>query len=312
MSTVFFRFPSRAPLIRERAPLLEQLLARADAPVRVTDWRAQAFRLIAPDADVPPVATAALGTGSSTPTGAWAFVATPVHFVAGMSSVSMDADGILELGQAEADALVADFNRVFAGAGMRLGRGREGLLLCIFDAPLRVTTTAPEEMLGRDVWAFLPRGADAAQVRRLMTEIEMWLYEHALNEHRRARAAPVISGLWLWGGGATDRALPAVQGWTAGDDPLFMAFARRSEYAGAAGSGVVSVSDWPGAPGWHSLEKRWLAPAAADLRSGRLKRLDLSAADRCFSVSARATWRFWRRARPWWESLGAGRGVDDD
>ena len=163
---MYFRLAARAPIALERAPLLEGLLARADAEGRVTDWRAQAFRVIAPEAGaMPPIATAALraasqGTAAHQLPGAWGCVATPVHLQAGMSRVHMAADGILELDPAQSDALVADFTRVFSGAGMHLVRGRENLLLCIFDTPLRVTTTDPQEVLGQDLWAFLPGGAE--------------------------------------------------------------------------------------------------------------------------------------------------------
>jgi hypothetical protein len=174
-----------------------------------------------------------------------------------------------------------------------------------------VSSSAPEEILGRDIWGYLPSGPDSARVRALTSEIEMWLFEHAVNEKRKARSVPVISALWLWGGGSTDVLLPTVHGWTAGDDPLFMAFGARSEYPGAAESGVVVIADSPGTPGWRLAEQRWLEPVNADLRSGRLKRLDLSAGNRSFSVSAHGTRRFWRRARPWWEYFPVA-GVGDD
>ena len=144
----------------------------------------------------------------------------------------MPVDGILDLEPAEADLLVADFNRVFDGAGVRLVRGGTAPLLCLFDAPLCVTTIDPEEVLGQDIGEFLPRGADSARLRRLMSEIEMWLFRHTVNERRRARAVPAISGLWLWGGGASDSALPAVQGWAVGGDPLFAAFAGPAHFTG--------------------------------------------------------------------------------
>lgn len=315
MSTVYFRLAARAPIALERAPLLEGLLARADAEGRVTDWRAQAFRVIAREAGaMPPIAAAALraasqGTAARGLPGAWGCVATPVHLQAGLSRVCMAADGILELDPAEADALVADFNRVFSGAGMQLVRGRENLLLCIFDAPLRVTTIDPQEVLGQDLWAFLPGGADAPRLRRLMSEIEMWLHEHTVNADRRARAQPPISGLWLWGEGAADTPLPTVQGWAAGNDPLFAAFGNASQYPIAAGAGVVVIADLPGTAAWREAEQRWLLPAIAELRAGRLKRIDLSLGQRCFSVSARGRWRFWRRPRPWWEAFGVGGAV---
>jgi len=304
LSTVYIRFAARPPPTLVRAPLLERLLARADAEAYEADWRARAFRVIAPQAPMPAVATAAVRGHAQDPIGAWALVASPVHLVAGMRSVSMPADGILDLEPAEADLLVADFNRVFEGAGARLARGRTAPLLCLFDAPLCATTIDPEEVLGEDIGEFVPRGADSASLRRLMSEIEMWLFAHLVNDRRRARAATVISGLWLWGGGASDYPLPVVHGWAAGGDPLFAAFAGPANFTDTAGPGVAVITDWPGSAGWRDAEQNWLAPAAGELRSGRLKRLDLSAGRRCFSVSARGMLRFWRRPRPWWESFG--------
>jgi hypothetical protein len=307
---VFFRFPVRAPASPRRAPLLEDLLARAGAAQELPDWRTRAFHIIAPGLAMPPVASAALcavaGGG-----GSFVFIATPVHAIAGMRSVSMPADGILDLEPAEADALVRDFNQVFLGDDVRLARGMGSLLLLLFDLPLRVATSAPEEVLGRDLLACMPRGADAARVRRVMSEIEMWLHEHVVNEHRKARAAPPITGLWLWGGGASGLPLPAVHGWTAGSDPLFSAFQVHSQHVPAGASGIVVIADSPGTAGWARAEQEWLEPAMAALKAGHVLQIELSAGRQCFSVSGRRGWRFWRRSLPWWEFFDSGMSLDD-
>jgi hypothetical protein len=60
VSSQYCRFVARGTS-RSRAPLLEQLLARADGWAPVADWRADAFRVIAPQAQrMPAVAAAAL------------------------------------------------------------------------------------------------------------------------------------------------------------------------------------------------------------------------------------------------------------
>jgi hypothetical protein len=308
LSTVYFRITARGAHSQTRAPSLERLLARADGPTDAADWRAQAFRLIAPEgARVPAVASAALAPSARRAPGSWVCLATPVHLLAGMTSIGMAADGLLEIEPVEAAALVADFNQVFAGGGVNLERGRDALLLCRFDAPLRVTTSAPEEAAGHDLWAYLPRGDDAPRLRSLTSEIEMWLFDHAVNRRRRETQRPEINALWLWGGGAADAEVPALSGWTAGEDPLFGSFAPVSCYPGASTSGVVAVPDWPGSAAWQDVEERWLAPALADLRAGRLESIELSVRRRCMRFNARAMWRFWRRARPWWEIL-----IDDN
>jgi hypothetical protein len=268
----------------------------------VSDWRADAFRIIAPQAVLPAIAPAALRADGGAADAAWACLATPVHYVAEMTSVRLSEDGILSMQPAAAATLAADFNRVWNGSGVRLLAGKSSSLYCIFDQLLNVTTRDPQDMLDRHIEEHLPTGADAPRLRQLMSELEMWLFEHGENSARAAAGLPRISGLWLWGGGAPLASLPSVQGWAAGDDVYFSALsAQRSE---TSDSGVIVAAATPGSDEWHDIESRWLKPAAAQLRAGRLSRLEISAGDRCFSLTARAIRRFWRRSKPWWESFG--------
>jgi hypothetical protein len=302
VSSQYFRILARAPIEPRRSALLEQLLARADASRPVSDWRADAFRIIAPQAVLPAIAPAALRADGGAADAAWACLATPVHYVAEMTSVRLSEDGILSMQPAAAATLAADFNRVWNGSGVRLLAGKSSSLYCIFDQLLNVTTRDPQDMLDRHIEEHLPTGADAPRLRQLMSELEMWLFEHGENSARAAAGLPRISGLWLWGGGAPLASPPSVQGWAAGDDVYFSALsAQRSE---TSDSGVIVAAATPGSDEWHDIESRWLKPAAAQLRAGRLSRLEISAGDRCFSLTARAIRRFWRRSKPWWESFG--------
>jgi hypothetical protein len=301
VSTHYFRFTRCGAVNRQRSQLLERLLARADASAAVTDWRADAFHFIAPRmTSMPGVGAAALFADIGAVDAASVFLATPVHYVAEMSNVRLPADGILSLSQAEAGALAVDFNRVWNDAGIRLLAGRRADLYCLVDQGLDATTHDPEDVLDRRIENYLPTGTSAARLRQLMSEIEMWLFEHAVNRLRTSNAAAAVNGLWLWGSGAALTSLPPVEGWTAGDDPFFRAFAARRESSGAA-SGVMVTAAEPGSAEWRDLESSWLERSIADLRSGRISRLDLSAGSRCFSVGARWNWRLWRRHRPWWE-----------
>jgi hypothetical protein len=301
VSDQYFRFLARDTL-RRRSTLLEQLLARADDGVSVADWRADAFRVIAPQAaSLPAVAAAALYADRGAVAAAWVCAATPVHYVAEMTSVRLPADGMLSLTAAGADSLATDFNRVWQGSGIRMTASRSAQLFCTFDRALQVRTCDPEQVLGMHIEEFLPTGADSARLRQLISETEMWLFEHDANGARREMGLPVINGLWFWGGGVPLAALPSVQGWVAGDDLFFNAFA-------AAGldrfdSAVVAAAYAPGSERWRDLETRWLRPAIDKLRAGRLSRLQLCAENRCFTVTARGLRRFWRSKKPWWESF---------
>ncbi len=333
MSTVYFRFMAHGSDAPRRAPLLEALLARAARSVSRVDWRVDALRVIVPDVasapaatDAPAVAAIALNGPS---TARWACVATPMHLDAGLSTVSLPPDGLLNLQTDEAIALSQDFNQTFGGEGVRMRVGAAATLVCEFDQPLDVTTHDPETLLGRDLFAAQATGPDASQLRRLMSEIELWLFDHAVNRVRSAAGKATLNGLWLWGGGATNAAIPTVAGWTAGRDPLFAAFGEATEWPrsgaphrtgepqhtgelrrnselgrnGELRPGVIVTRSQPGFGDWPDVERCWLEPAAAALESGALATLDISAAGRRFSIDRGINWRFWRRARPWWESF---------
>ena len=304
---VYLRMTARAAGTLQRAPLFERLIARASRSSRGIPWRAEAFRAIAADEPLPAVGSAALaGAGAVAVGAAWVCVASPLHLVAGMKDVMMQDDGLLTLDPGEAAALAVDFNRVFADESVRLVVGRGEVLLCVFDGVLDVATRDPEDMVGRDVFDFQATGRDAARVRRLMSEMEMWLFDHAVNRARAAQGAVAISSLWLWGGGPVLTDLPRVSGWTAGRDPLFSAFGAAAQPG--ATSGVVVCESAPGALSWPEEERRWLQPALAALRAGRIESLALSMGDVRFDVQPGWRLRFWRRATPWWESFESERG----
>jgi len=273
-----------------------------------SDWRAAAFRVIAGAAATPPVAAAALRGALGVVPGRWVCMASPVHLVAGMTSITLSAAGLLQLEPAAAAALAEDFNRVFEDSGARLLAAPDATLLCVLDQMLEVDTLDPCEVVGRDVFALQPAGRDAPRLRRLMSEMELWLFEHAVNRARSSLGRAPVTGLWLWGGGAMLRALPAVEGWTAGTDPLFAAFGTQPEFPherpAAARGGVLVCDALPGSAAWREVESRWLTPLSAALRAGDVERVTLSVADRRVSVDARMNWRFWRRMKPWWESFG--------
>jgi hypothetical protein len=286
--------------VRPRSPLLERLLSRADNNAPVTDWRADAFHILAPDAtSVPAIAPAVLCANRGATDAPWVCLVTPVHYIAEMSTVRLPQDGMLTLSMAGAEMLAADFNRVWQGSGIGLTAAGSAQLLCTFDRPLEVRTRDPRDALGLEIEEFLPVGADSGRLRQLISETEMWLFEHAANQARGDLGLPAINGLWFWGGGAPLSSLPRLRGWVAGDDVFFGAIGSPREEQSA--SGVVALDHGPGDARWPEAESRWLQAAAAQLRAGRISQLHLSAEERCFTVTARGLRRFWRRSKPWWE-----------
>jgi hypothetical protein len=302
VSSQYFRFAAHGAG-RQRSALLERLIAGAEDFAPIADWRADAFRVIAPqEANLPAVAAAALCADRGAVDAAWVCAATPVHYVAEMTSVRLPADGVQALDPAGAETLASDFNRVWKDSGIGMIAARSAQLFCVFDRALKVATRDPQDVLDQHIEDFLPTGEDSARLRRLISETEMWLFQHAANGVRTESGLPTLNGLWFWGGGAPIASLPRLEGWAAGDDLFFNAFdvPRNDDIP----SGVIAAGCAPGSDHWHDVESRWLRPAADKLRAGGTSRLHISAHERCFTVTARGLRRFWRRSKPWWESFG--------
>src|SRR6202142_821059 len=192
-----------------RMPALELLLARAECTRLPGGWRAWLAQAAAPDnvLHLPPAGVAARAWLDPQPEPDSCWFATPVHYLAGIDSVHLHPAGLLELAPEEQTALAADFNALFGDAHWRLhALGRRELLLR--GPRLEASAPDPGEWAGRDPSGGAPRGPDERTLRRLGSEIEMWLHEHRINGQRHARAQLSITGLWLWG--ATRVAQPRV------------------------------------------------------------------------------------------------------
>jgi hypothetical protein len=130
------------------------------------------------------------------------WLATPVHLVAGLASVHMDARGLLQVDLDTRRALAQDFNKVFAGSGFRLEALQSAGFLVNGPRIGDADTIEPARILGASVTDVLPEASTAPTLRRLVAEMEMWLHEHPVNVDRMRRGRLPITALWLWGGGA--------------------------------------------------------------------------------------------------------------
>jgi hypothetical protein len=133
--------------------------------------------------------------------GASVWIATPVHLIAGLTSLHLDRRSILRLSPTDCENFANDFSRTFAGSGLLLKPLASGDFLLHGPATLVGSTTEPARALVADLEASLPKGTDAKPLKRLGAELEMWLHATPLNETRQRRGEVSVSTLWLWGGG---------------------------------------------------------------------------------------------------------------
>jgi hypothetical protein len=159
----------------------------------------------------------------------------------------------------------------------------------------------------------------------LLTEIQMVLHAHPVNEAREARGEPAVNSVWLWGGGRAPRARAPWQS-VAADDPAVLGAARLANARQRAlprsarewlerlpqEGRHLAVLDSLRAPlalaadtvqnEVEMLEREWFAPLLAALRGARIGMVTLRVPDAAGGVSFETIRgdlrRFWRLPRP--------------
>jgi hypothetical protein len=294
------RFGERAPLAAGWREWLAHLLGRADLA----------------GAAPASIAAAALPAAAGT-----RWIATPLHLSAGVAQAPLDQRGILRLPAAELAALGESFAESFASSSYRLTPLSCGEFILETPGIAPVATTEPARAAGQGLAQVLPQGA-AADLRRLLAEVEMWLYAQELNEARQRRGELAVTTLWPWGGAGG--VLPAQQrsgqpewlacGADAYLDGLWHLEGRVCRALPQRLEAVIANEEAPGAvlalevgeelrSGGHgsfaaalaALDTRFVSPALAALRRGRLERVTLIANDRRVTLRRHSGLRLWRR-----------------
>jgi hypothetical protein len=303
-------------------PNLDWLLRFAGRAERIEDWR----RWLAAEVGRTDLAHLSLAHAcsrnlldESLASNAW--LATPVHLEARIDHVRLADRGLLRLDAGERETWRKDFARAF-GPDYALHDAGERCFLLSGAAAVRIASVDPSRLLDADIGRAVP-GPSAGELRRLGTEIEMWLHGAPGNTTREQRRERRISALWLWGGGSRDveaAAIAAIEVGPAspprifGGDPFLRAIKGSpvkspplslSELAGSKGHDIVELAPMSGRKdeSLSSLEANWFAPAREALRRGEIGSVDLVANDRRFRIAARSGWRWWRRRSSWLAQL---------
>lgn len=297
-----------------RLAVLERLLARGDhrppAPLPddacVARWQAMLLEILDPPLEWRGHASAPvswLGSGGD-PFDGYCQQVSPVHIATLTDRLQLLPPGpvtdheMAQLAGHLATALDTDGQEfVWLAPGRWYLRG--GGVLDARTVPL-------DRALGADMRETLPTGSGAAALRRLMTEAQMLLHEHPVNERRAAMGQRTINGVWVWGGGTCPESRTRCVPQLAGDDPYVRGLARLAnedvlpvdpailESPATRGRPVALVVD---IDTLDDFERNWLAPIVAALRRHRFPRIRIGLGARWVTVSARHLHRFWRRNR---------------
>lgn len=258
--------------------------------------------------------------GENTPvpaTGHW-LCCDPVHLHFARDTLLLaDASG-LAIQRDEADTLMAGLNALFADIGHFEAPSPDRWYIRLADMP-RPRFHPLADVNGRPVQLFLPEGKDVARWARLSNELEVWLYNHPVNQAREASGQRTINGVWLWGNGALPGKVTHPFSQIQANLPLARGHARQAgiepapaeRYQAPSGATLAVVDSllkpllhrdpqaWAAA--LQELDRDWFAPLLADLKSRRISHLNVSVPDDQHSldldIAASGLWKFWRKPR---------------
>jgi hypothetical protein len=108
----------------------------------------------------------------------------------------------------ESDSLRAAMAPFFEQDGITLHALQPGRWLAHADVFAKLRTASPERVQGRDLAPWMPSTAEAGSLIRLLSEMQMLLYTHPVNDAREARAALTANALWFSGAGVLPKAVP--------------------------------------------------------------------------------------------------------
>ena len=262
--------------------------------------------------------------------------ADPVHLRFLQERLVLADPSQLALDTAEAEAILASFNRELGAFG-RFHLGDAGRwYFAPTDPALAHEHTSPplSAVAGRSVERLLPSLGEAQAQRRLLNAAQLLLHEHPVNRARADAGTMTVNALWLWGGGA----LPRSEGRAAplslpfdtlgSADPLARGLARAAGIqtedrpAGADAlltrlppdaRALVVLDDLAAAVQYESgdayrtaltrLDAAWFSPLLAALRAGRLRGGLTLLAPTVYGLlewrlGRPASWAFWHRAKP--------------
>jgi hypothetical protein len=231
----------------------------------------------------------------------------PMHFVAGLDRLTAvvlhGSNGVARAELAELEPTLAAHLRAVE---MRLVTTSRGDWLVHSPRSLDVQTETPETAAATPLEQAMPRGRDAPELRRLMTELQMLLHEHPVNIERARRGVPEINAAWFHGPGAIRNLQRYALPQAFGDDLYLRGIYRLNDGDVTAAPpdaqamlarlrsravAVVAADDV------DALEAAWLAPLSRALAAGVLGRLEV-VIDRCAVTVARPSLlKFWRGQR---------------
>lgn len=127
--------------------------------------------------------------------------ADPVHLQVDRDHARLIEGDALDISDAESRELLSALNAHFADEGMQFHMATARQWFVTANRTLDVDMSPPGYAAGRNVHRFFPTGDSGRYWKKLLTEIQMLLHTHPVNQYRQAQGQRAVNSLWLWGRG---------------------------------------------------------------------------------------------------------------
>lgn len=308
------------------APQLKRALAHAawtNSPATGTDALLCHQFGVAQQSDWPLAPLLARSENLTADRGYW-LCATPVHLQTRLNALILTDPAALAVTVEESTAFAAMLAAHLGEENVTLHAPQPSQWYLRCDTPPAMTTTSLDIVTGRDVRTFLPQGPDSARWHRILTEIQMLLHAHPLNDAREARGAIPVNSVWLWGGGVLPAPTPAPFDTVWSNNATVRALARQGEcriesYPERITAETLKILEsgshlfsfellaplmrQGGVQAWSSavtaLNRDWVVALIDAVKSRRLSALTLISSNddgtRQFAIRASDHIKFWRK-----------------
>ena len=315
----------RSHRISETAPALAKLIARGSATTDPTDsmeaWLARQFGYVADSADFPFAAVASRGETMADASAKYWLRADPVHLSVNRDRVVLLDASQLDISAAESAALVAALQAHFKSDGLNVYGPHPQRWYITSDRPIALCTQPVSAVRGRSVADHWFDGADRARWQARLSEMQMLLHAHPLNEARETAGQLPINGVWLWGAGEQPADGKKIYARIIAGDALAAGFAAlsaarytesrqfrwRDVAPPAAGNALVVIDplaafaaygewdEWRDA--LATLDQAWFSPALSALKNGTLNAIAICVPGKTSTTTTRIDlFKFWRRS----------------
>jgi hypothetical protein len=127
--------------------------------------------------------------------------ADPVYLQADMDHAILTSTDDLNVAEYEAVALCDSLNQHFNQDDIAFISLENNQWFIETKDKIEMTTTPLSEAIGRNVNFILPEGKDAMRWKQLLTEAQMLMFSHEVNQNREIRSLQTVNSLWLYGVG---------------------------------------------------------------------------------------------------------------